>query len=141
VLDGAEPAARGPRFLWKEWPTARLLRAERDADGVHVVAEVPGRVRRVVRLGQGTLTVTDEVLDRAVREVACTWLVHPGSEDAVTVAGPGAARVEPVEDAVDAWLSPTYGVRVPALAVRVHAVREREDALTLESRLSWRLPS
>lgn len=136
VLDGAEPAQRGPRFLWKAWPTARLVAAEQTDDGVLIVAEVPGRVRRRVTLGPHVLAVEDEVLDPAVQRVTATWLLAPGAENRVRVDAPEVERVESRPDGTDGWYSPTYGVRVPAVALRTAARRAGGAPLRLLTRLT-----
>jgi hypothetical protein len=135
VLDGAEPAARGPRFLWKEWPTARLAAASREGDAVRVVAEVPGRVRRAVLVRGREVEVEDEVLDPSVRSVTATWLLHPGVASADVVDGPARDVVDAAEGSTDAWFSPTYGARVPTRAVRVGGVRSGAGPLRLVTRL------
>lgn len=135
VLDGAEPAVRGARFLWKDWPSARLVHAARADGAVRVVAEVPGRVRREVVVRSREVVVRDEVLDPTVRAVVATWLVHPLATPNDVVAGPIAQRLDAHRDSTDAWFSPTYGVRVPTAAVCVRRARSGADALVLVTRL------
>lgn len=139
VLDDLEPVAKGPRFLWRDWPSSRLIVAESRPDSVRIIAEVPDRVRREVMIRRGEVLVTDTVLDPTVRSVQVTWLVHPNVADADIVHTDGASDVRPRSDAIDAWFSPSYLQRVPTRALRVR--RERILGEPLHIRTSIVLPS
>lgn len=118
VVDGQEPGVRGPRFLWYLWPEARLLKAEANEDGYQLVGEIPGVVRRTVRVGQDEIRVEDTVLRPEAREAAVRWLLHPDADPA-HLSAPGAAVEGAIEDGVESWFSPGYGVRVPSRSVYV----------------------
>ena len=123
VLDDREPVSKGPRFFWKEWPSARLITAETEASGVRVVAEVPDRVRREVEICADEVLVTDTVLDSEVRSVEVTWLLHPDVTASNVIRADAARDLTASADATDAWFSPSYLSRFPARAVRVRAER------------------
>lgn len=135
VLDDQEPAARGPRFLWKDWPSARLLEAGTRGAGPRIVAEVPGRVRREIEFRDEDVIVRDVVLDSSVRAVQVTWLPHPSVAGAEVVEAPGATSVGAEDASTDGWYSPTYGVRVPGRAVRLRRERKAGEPLELVTRL------
>jgi hypothetical protein len=123
MLDDREPVTKGPRFFWKEWPSARIIRVETQTSGVRVVAEVAHRVRREVEVRADEVLITDTVLDPQVRSVQITWLLHPDVTAANVVRADGASDVLPRADATDAWFSPSYLQRVPTRAIRVRAER------------------
>jgi len=127
VLDDREPVSKGPRFFWKEWPSARVIRVERQPSVVRVVAEVPDRVRREVEVRADEVLITDTVLDPRVRAVQVTWLPHPDVSSANVIRADGASEVVPRSDATDAWFSPSYLQRVPTRGVRVRAERISGD--------------
>jgi hypothetical protein len=123
VLDDREPVSKGPRFFWKEWPSARLIGVEALSRGVRLVAEVPDRVRREVEIRADEVLITDTVLDPRVRSVQVTWLLNPDVTAPNVVRATGAREVTPTTEATDAWFSPSYLQRFPARAVRVRAER------------------
>lgn len=139
LLDDSEPASRGPRFLWRQWPSSRLIEASARQDSVRVIAEVPDRVKREVLIRRGEVLVVDTVLDPSVKSIQVTWLVHPDLADVDIVHADGANDVRPLSDEIDAWFSPTYGRRVPTRAIRV--VRERTWGKPLQVRTRIVLPS
>lgn len=133
VLDDEEPVTRGPRFLWNDWPLSRLIKAEARPDRVAVSAEVPGRLRREVLIRRDNVLVTDTVLDPLVRSVQVVWLLHPRVADADIVRAEGASDVRPRADTIDAWFSPSYLLRVPTRAVRVHRERRGAEPLQIQA--------
>ncbi len=126
IVDGEEPGVRGPRFLWLIWPHATLLRADWEAhesadrrEAVVLAAEIPGRVRRTVRVTRSAVSVTDEVLARDAHRVVVRWLLHP---DAPThwVRVDGNSRViEAAEGDPRGWFSPCYEQRIPSRVIEV----------------------
>ena len=119
LLDDREPGVRGPRFLWYSWPQAALLDAVRDGDDFVLRAEVPGRVRRTVRVRLMGVDVEDEVLARDASRIVARWLVFPGvSADVVHVDGDRRVLAADDED-TDGWFSPTYNERIPSCCVEV----------------------
>lgn len=139
ILDDQEPAAKGPRFLWRDWPSSRIVAAEARPDDVVVIAEVPDRLRREVKIRRGKVIVTDTVLDPQVHTVQVTWLLHPDVADANIVHADGACDLRPRNDAIDGWFSPSYLQRVPTRAFRVR--RERIAGQPLQIRASIGSPA
>lgn len=131
VLDGREPAERGPRFLWWSWPRARIVEAAGDGDAVRLVAERPGAARREVRVTAHGVTVIDRILDTSASSAQVNWLLHPDALGACRVRATGATTIEPAPDAVDAWFSPTYGARVATQTVRIE--RPVVEGTTIET--------
>ncbi|MEZ4589025.1 MAG: heparinase II/III family protein [Gemmatimonadales bacterium] len=116
--DASDETVSGPRFLWLRWPSARILSAEDRDDASAIVAEVPGRYRREVRV-----TVTGvEVVDRATAAEASgfreTWLLHP---DAATtwLETTGGTVTDATEADPRGWFSPRYGERIRSRFVTV----------------------
>ena len=119
LLDEREPGVRGPRFLWYSWPEASLTDAVRDGDDFVLRGEVPGRLRRTVRVRLMGVDVEDEVLARDASRVVTRWLVYPGiSADVVHVDGDRRVLAADEED-TDGWFSPTYDERIPSCCVEV----------------------
>jgi hypothetical protein len=117
LVDGREPGVRGPRFLWYLWPDARLRSAVSVEGGYELMAELPGVVRRVVRVLEGEVAVEDTVLRPGAKEAAVCWLLHPDADPAQVEVQDGrsdSAR----EGAVAGWYSPGYGVRLASRCVR-----------------------
>lgn len=115
VLDDAEPGLRGPRFLWYRWPDARLIAAASQGGTAAIVAEMPGRVRREVRVARDLVRVEDTVLASDARRMRVRWLLHPGADSSQLRVVEGGARVlEAREGAVPGWFSPHYGERIPS---------------------------
>lgn len=111
VLDGREPGTRGPRFLWYAWPEAVLTGAEWGGHTAILTAEIPGRVRREVRVSRHRVRVQDVVLDPRACSVAMRWLLHPdASPEQVSVEG-GFELREAAEGSVAGWYSQHYGER------------------------------
>ncbi len=119
LLDGAEPAERGPRFLWLTWPSARVVSAEYQEGVARVVAERPGAVRREISVCERTVRVIDRALDHSAHSLQVTWLLHPDALDDYVVDADGARSVGARDDSLVGWYSPTYGVRRASRAVRV----------------------
>ena len=129
ILDGNEPAVRGPRFLWLSWPTARIVATEQGSNFARVVAKRPGVVQREVYITGDTVRVTDRVLDRSARYMQVTWLVHPDVIDDYTVSAEGSQKISAREDDVTGWYSPTYGLRRKSCAVRIVRQLENDEAV------------
>lgn len=140
LVDGREPGIRGPRFLWYLWPEARILTAERiDAETYELIAEIPGEVRRVVRVGPGIVTVDDQVLRPAAREATVRWLLHPNADPAQIEVEEG--KLEPArEGEVVGWFSPGYGVRIASRAVSVCWAPGRSPVLRTVIRAEMKTP-
>jgi hypothetical protein len=119
LLDGHEPAERGPRFLWYSWPSARVLRASYDDGEATLAAEIPDRVLRELTVASERVEVTDRVLDASARSAQVTWLIHPEACSSYRVDAPDAQVVRAAEGDVGAWFSPTYGLRIPTVAIRI----------------------
>jgi Heparinase II/III N-terminus/Heparinase II/III-like protein len=103
LVDGREPATRGPRFLWLDWPEGRVISADFHEDGrVEVVLE-GGGVRRSVRADAHELRVEDAPLRKEAR-LTVRWLL--GDEAVMSAEG----TVE------SGWLSGSYGHKVPVPA-------------------------
>lgn len=137
ILDGSEPAERGPRFLWYSWPAARIVSADYRDGRVYLLAEIPGRVQREIQMTADEVRVVDSVLDPEVRALEVSWLLHPDCRAARCVHISGAERFEAAEEQVLGWFSPIYGLRLPSAVIRAH--RER-SAGPLESQTTIRSP-
>jgi hypothetical protein len=119
ILDDEEPGIRGPRFLWYVWPSARIVSAEMDGDEAVIVAEIPDRVRRTVRVTANRVIVRDEVLAPDARRVRIRWLLHPGADPASVRVDGESRLVEAREGEPTGWFSPTYGERVASRYLEV----------------------
>jgi hypothetical protein len=119
LLDGIEPAQRGPRFLWYSWPNAGIVDTTYERVTATVIAEAPGRVRRSITVNGSAITVVDHVLAPSASMVGVTWLLHP-SVNPNCVEVPDAETVRAKEGDVTAWFSPTYGLRVASIAIRAN---------------------
>ncbi len=119
ILDDEEPGIRGPRFLWYVWPSARIVSAKMEGDEAVIVAEIPDRVRRTVRVMTERVVVRDEVLAPDARRVRIRWLLHPGADPASVRVEGGSQLVEAREGEPAGWFSPTYGERVASRYVEV----------------------
>jgi hypothetical protein len=134
ILDDEEPGIRGPRFLWYVWPSARIVSAEMNGEEAVIVAEIPDRVRRTVRVMADRVIVRDEILATDVRRVRIRWLLHPGADPA-SVRVEGESRlVEARDGEAPGWFSPTYGERVASRYVEVE--REVEPGASVETVIS-----
>ena len=129
-IEGHPAAVRGPRFLWLQWPAARIREASLAANGtIRIVMEnLSWRSRRWRHtreciVGSQDVTVIDELHAPASAPLTATvqWLLDGPRE---------ALRVEPVTgaDVVESsgdprstlgWISEGYGSRRPARSVRV----------------------
>jgi hypothetical protein len=63
MLDDAELASRGQRFLWYSWPAAQVVAVTYDAGVATLIGEIPGRVRREVVVRPTGVNVRDTILD------------------------------------------------------------------------------
>ena len=131
IVDDEEPGIRGPRFLWYVWPSARIIRAEMEGDEAVIVAEIPDRVRRTVRVAADRVVVHDKILAPGARRVRVRWLLHPDADPALVRVEGGSRVVEAREGAPEGWFSPTYGVRVASRYVEVEReVGKGRDVVT-----------
>jgi len=129
VLDAAP--VKGPRFLWIRWPNARIVGAVDRGPETVIEAEIPGRVRREVRVTAESVEIVDRSVggDGGLRQ---TWLLHPDASPSWLAAEDGVWS-EAAEDDPRGWFSPRYGERVASRFVTV--VRERPgDAARVEIR-------
>ncbi|MBX6332490.1 MAG: alginate lyase family protein, partial [Gemmatimonadaceae bacterium] len=125
LLDARENGVRGPRFLWLIWPRAVLREAAPDGDAFVLSGEVPGQVRRTVRVTAHGVTIEDEVLAADARRVIVRWLLHPAIDSAM-VRIDGSRRVLPaIEGDPRGWFSPHYHERIPSRYIEI----ERDAAL------------
>lgn len=118
VVGGREPGVRGPRFLWYIWPESHIVSSAGAPDGFELVAEIPGVVRRVVRVSAGRVEVEDRLLTTPGPDGEVCWLLHPEA-DPTRVHAVGREIFEAQESDVRGWFSPAYGVRIPSRWVRV----------------------
>lgn len=123
VLDAAEPAQRGPRFLWYSWPSARIVETAFDSTGARMIAEVGARVRREIAVTASGVRVVDSVLDGRVSSLQVTWLLHPDLQAQGLLQAAAAESIAAREGDVSGWFSPTYGLRLPSTAMRVRVAR------------------
>jgi hypothetical protein len=120
IVDEREPAERGPHFLWLSWPRARMVAVEHSPGCARLVAERPGAVRREIAITRDAVRIDDRVLDRGVRSLQITWLLHPDVKYNAVMASGHSQRIEAREGDVIGWFSSTYGLRLPSAAIRVH---------------------
>ncbi|HEY9449059.1 MAG TPA: heparinase II/III family protein, partial [Gemmatimonadaceae bacterium] len=131
ILDDEEPGIRGPRFLWYVWPSARIVSAGMDGDDAVIVAEIPDRVRRTVRVMADRVIVQDQVLAPSARRVRIRWLLHPDADPASVRVEGGSHLLEAREGEPAGWFSPTYGERVASRYVELEReVKAREVIVT-----------
>lgn len=124
IVDASPPGIRGPRFLWFAWPEAELTRCARTADGAVIVAEIPGRARRTVRVTAGRVRVRDQLLDAEASRLAVLWTLHPDADPAMLRLDAGERRRGRGGEAVHGWFSAHYGERVPTWFEEGTAERE-----------------
>lgn len=117
LLDGEEPGLRGPRFLWLVWPRAQLRTTELHDGAATLVAEIPGRLRRVVHVSIDAVDVHDEALAAGTHALRVIWLLHPDASAADITCSPVGRTVGAAESDALGWFSPRYGERLPSLAV------------------------
>lgn len=129
MVDDEEPGIRGPRFLWYVWPSARIVSAGKDGDEAVIIAEIPDRVRRTVRVSKDRVVVRDEVLALGARWVRVRWLLHPDADPALVHAQGRSRMIEAREESPAGWFSPTYGVRLASRYVEVE--RDVKDGVAL----------
>jgi hypothetical protein len=150
ILDGQDPMRRAGRFLWLNWAQGRVLGRWSVGDGLEAIAAAHDGYRRqgamhrrtVVRAGNDTWLVVDDILGRGRHRATMGWLLPDrpwsllGSElsleleagrVAVTILGVDAVvglyrageliGGSPLQDAGEAWgwYSPTYALREPGL--------------------------
>jgi hypothetical protein len=133
VLDDAEPAQRGPRFLWYSWPISHMV-STRYSEGVAtLVAEVPGLVRREVNVTADRVEVIDRALSPASSVIEVFWLLHPDVSAHYNVQAQSAQCVVASEDDVRGWFSPSYGKRVPSTGVTIRCNVSRNGPLVLST--------
>jgi hypothetical protein len=135
VLDNREPARRGPRFLWYEWPCARVVHATCERTEAIIALEVPNCLRREVRVTPARVRVMDRVLASWPAVAQVTWLLHPDVRSPACVTSTGATAIGAREADVTAWFSPAYGRRIRSTAVRVRrdVAEHREIETTIEA--------
>lgn len=121
LLDVSVPAQRGPRFLWYSWPRARICEARMQDGQALIVAEIPGQVRRTVRVMRGRVEVQDEAIDPRASTMRVTWLLHPELKVPAIIQSNVMHVIEAQEGRIEGWFSPTYGLRQPSRAVRIDA--------------------
>ncbi|HEY9428581.1 MAG TPA: heparinase II/III family protein, partial [Gemmatimonadaceae bacterium] len=119
ILDDEEPGIRGPRFLWYVWPSARIVSAEMEGEEAVIVAEIPDRVRRTVRVMADRVIVRDEVLAPNAWRARIRWLLHPNADPSSVRVEGGSRLVEAREGEPAGWFSPTYGERAASRYVEV----------------------
>jgi hypothetical protein len=90
-----------------------------DGDEAVIVAEIPDRVRRTVRVTANRVIVRDEVLAPDARRVRIRWLLHPGADPASVRVDGDSRLVEAREGEPTGWFSPTYGERVASRYLEV----------------------
>jgi hypothetical protein len=134
ILDDVEPGIRGPRFLWFAWPAADLVHAHaEDAGSARLIAELPGRVRRTVRVTAKGAVVDDEVLHGSAHWLRVCWLLHPAADVKMIACSEPVRHVVAGEDGQIGWFSPHYGERLPSVAVVVE--RSAEIGAHIQSRI------
>lgn len=121
TLDDEEPARRGPRFLWLNWPSARIVDARFSEEVGVVVAEIPGRVSRRVEINSEGITVTDTTLAPDVRKVRVCWLLDPCSSPGLFRCSEPFRLIHAAEGDVTAWYSPYYDYRLASQALIVES--------------------
>jgi hypothetical protein len=123
VLDGAEPAERGPRFFWYTWPEAQIVATSYQSGKGLIVATLSGRAQRRVEVDAHGVAVSDSVLDPQVAVLEVNWLVNPGA--AAVLEADGSETIDATEGSPLAWFSPTYGHRQAMKVVRARATRSQ----------------
>jgi asparagine synthase (glutamine-hydrolysing) len=133
LLDDADPAVAGPRFLWLRWPEARLEAVHEIGAAVVIEASRPKAVRRTVRVRPGRVEVEDEGLAPDAQELIVRWLLHPAANpDELLVSG-RTRLIEAASEREDAlgWYAPAYGFKTPS---RTLEARIRSGAWPLRIR-------
>lgn len=130
VLDGEEPGLKGPRFLWYAWPESDIVGTTWTGETATIIAEIQGRIRRVVRVTSERVIVEDSVLSATAQTARVSWLLAPNADTGSVQVDGDAKIVDAVEGDPSAWFSPHYGQRLPTRSVDV------ERQVTMGSRIS-----
>jgi len=132
LLDDADPAMPGPRFLWLRWPEARLEAINETSDGVVIEASRRKAVRRTVRIRPGQVEVEDESLDPEARELVARWLLHHDATREQLIVDSPTRTLEAAESGGGpGWYAPAYGLKIPS---RIAEARVSEGAGALRIR-------
>jgi hypothetical protein len=127
IIDGMEPARRGPRFLWLSWPSARVSTVEFAQERARIVVERTGIVRREILVHSQGVRIIDRPLQSRVKSIQVTWLLHPDA-DRDSIWAEHAKWIEACEGSAIGWYSPTYGQRLRSCAVRIVVTNGAERA-------------
>lgn len=126
ILDGNEPARRGPHFLWLSWPQSTVLVAAGGNESVRLVAERGHDVQREVVITSDGVRVRDRAL-KPCSSLQVTWLLHPQHASSGLVVAEASQRIDASNQELCGWFSPTYGLRLQSAAIRVRRVAGRES--------------
>jgi hypothetical protein len=114
VVNEEEHGVRGPRFLWLAWPNARIVSATMlEPCTAELIAEIPGRARRTIRITSHRVIVHDEAVSTTAGSLRVRWLLAPGVDPSAIVTNPGGVYGSATHDDPAGWFSPRYGQRLP----------------------------
>lgn len=152
TVDGVEPMKLSRKFKWLGFEPGIVLRSDDTSlDALWPAMENAGvRWRRRVEVGDGTVTVTDDVesLERRELDARLHWLLR-GTEwerddwrwnfdgAIVSIEAPNEARADSVvgrDGEVRGWQARRYGVREPVTSLAVDASGQRMRFVTRFSR-------
>lgn len=139
-VDGRPAARSGPRFLWLEWPRARVVSADWDGEAATLVAESHGRARRRVRVTTDSVTIRDEALPADAVGMCVGWLLHPDADPGAVETDPPARVHRGDANSERGWFCPGYGRRLPAHRIEVRCERPAELVVTTTLREPSRVP-
>ncbi len=112
--------AKGPRFLWLQWPAADIVSVSENETTCSIVAVTEDGLEREVRVSHESVEVRDR--SRHGAGIRVNWLLHPEADARWISASDGRWTI--ADDASGSgWFSPAYGVRVPSR----YFVSERRD--------------
>ena len=134
LLGDSDWGVRGARFLWLLWPDAEIVHATPNESAATIVARVPGRIQRTVRVAAAMVEVEDRRIGSGTQPVVVHWLLHPDA-DTGSAEIPGGSRWLCADPATaGGWFSPYYGARTAAPFAEV---RSAGDLILTRFRAPW----
>lgn len=134
VIDGQEPALRGPRFLWLTWPRARLTEVSQNGSALILRAQAAAGVTRTVEVRPERIRVTDRAPPGTANSMRVLWTLDPEAPATCISAEPTGRVRRGEEGTTPGWVAPRYGMRVRTQYLEVTAAGGGDVAIVSEIR-------